>query len=175
MSRLDVAGLFERHAQAIYGYCFRRTADAALAEDLTSIVFLEAWRRRDVELTEASALPWLYGVATNVLRNQRRSLRRHRVALGRLGAEQPEPDFAEAVADRLAAETEMRSILELVERLPRLEREVLALCAWQGLTPHQAALALGVPEATARTRLFRARSRLRASSENLAPEGVELS
>src|SRR5918992_881798 len=77
--------LYERHAGAVYNYCFRRTADWAVAEDLTSIVFLEAWRRRkDVRLHGESLLPWLYGIATNVLRNRSRSLRRYRAALGRI-------------------------------------------------------------------------------------------
>jgi DNA-directed RNA polymerase specialized sigma24 family protein len=73
--------LFDRHSRAIYNYCARRTGEWALAEDLTSIVFLEAWRRRAaVVLAGDSALPWLYGVATNVVRNQRRSKRRYRAA-----------------------------------------------------------------------------------------------
>jgi RNA polymerase sigma-70 factor (ECF subfamily) len=77
--------LYERHARAIYNYLFRRCADWALAEDLTSVVFLEAFRRRsEVEMRQGKVLPWLYGVATNVLRNQRRSLRRHAAALKRL-------------------------------------------------------------------------------------------
>jgi RNA polymerase sigma-70 factor (ECF subfamily) len=77
--------LFDRQANSVYRYCFRRSADWALAEDLTSVVFFEAWRRcRDVELGEGRVLPWLLGVATNVIRNQRRSLRRYRAALERL-------------------------------------------------------------------------------------------
>src|SRR2546421_12655149 len=100
----DAFGLiFDRHAKAIYNYCFRRTADWALAEDLTSVAFLEAWRRRaEVRLEADSALPWLYGVAANVLRNQRRSLRRHRAALARLPAERDrEPDFSDETEQRL--------------------------------------------------------------------------
>ena len=80
--------LFERHGRAVYNYLFRRTADWALAEDLTSVVFLEAWRRRkDVRLEAELALPWLFGIATNVLRNSRRSQWRHRAALERLPRE----------------------------------------------------------------------------------------
>jgi DNA-directed RNA polymerase specialized sigma24 family protein len=61
--------LFERHARAIYNYCFRRTGDWAVAEDLLSVVFLEAWRRRNKDLPEGKVLPWLFGIATNVVRN----------------------------------------------------------------------------------------------------------
>jgi DNA-directed RNA polymerase specialized sigma24 family protein len=76
--------LFERHAKAIYNYCFRRVADWTLAEDVTSAVFLEAWRRRfDVRLAGDSVLPWLYGVAANLIRKHRRGGRRAMRALYR--------------------------------------------------------------------------------------------
>src|SRR5712691_12221724 len=80
--------LFERHARTVYNYCFRRTGDWSQAEELTAIVFLEAWRRRrQVHLVRDEALPWLLGVATNVIRNYRRSQRRYRAALERLTLE----------------------------------------------------------------------------------------
>jgi RNA polymerase sigma-70 factor (ECF subfamily) len=57
--------LFQRHARAVYVFCARRTADLAVAEDLVSVVFLEAWRRRrSIEIDGASALPWLLGSPT---------------------------------------------------------------------------------------------------------------
>jgi RNA polymerase sigma-70 factor (ECF subfamily) len=156
------ARLWDAHAHAIHRYCFRRTADAALAEDLTSIVFLEAWRRRR-EVTQAD-LPWLYGVATNVLRNQRRSQRRHQAALLRLPRPLDEPDFADGVTDRLDDESRMRAVLQAVRRLSRLEQEIVSLCIWEGLEPSEAARALGVAEATVRTRLHRGRRHLQALS-----------
>ena len=92
-----VGELFRRHAQAIFVFLVRRTGDRELAEDLTSTVFLEAWRkRRDVRLSGDSALPWLYGVAVNCSRNVGRSLRRHRDALARLALERPPSDPDEA-------------------------------------------------------------------------------
>ena len=87
--------LFERHSRVVYNYLFRRTADWALAEDLTSVVFLEAWRKRENVRPEGElALPWLLGVATNVLRNRRRSQWRHRAALQRIPPERGS-DFAD--------------------------------------------------------------------------------
>jgi RNA polymerase sigma-70 factor (ECF subfamily) len=158
--------LFERHARGIYNYCFRRTADWALAEDLTSMVFLEAWRRREAVLLQGdSALPWLYGVATNVLRNRRRSQRRHRAALERLPREHS-IDFADDVDGRIDDERRMRTTLRDVATLPRREQDVLALCAWAGLSYEEAALALDLPVGTVRSRLSRARARLR----ELAPD-----
>jgi len=77
--------LYERHSQTIYNYLFRRLADWSEAEDLTAIVFLEAFRRRrEVVIVEGKVLPWLYGVATNVLRNRRRALWRQRRLLAQL-------------------------------------------------------------------------------------------
>lgn len=153
--------LFERHARSVYNHCFRRTASWAEAEDLTSAVFLQAWRRRrEVRPVDESALPWLLGVANNLLRNHRRSLGRYRAALDRLPGPGSQPDPADDVAGRLADEQQMRRVLALVEQLPRRDQEVLALCAWSQLTYHEAATVLGVPVGTVRSRLARARARL---------------
>jgi RNA polymerase sigma-70 factor (ECF subfamily) len=153
--------LFERHARSVYNHCFRRTASWADAEELTSAAFLEAWRRRaDLRPLDGSARPWLLGVANNLLRNHRRSRRRFRAALVRLPDPVPQPDPADDVAGRLADERRMRRVLELVERLPARDQEVLALCAWSELTYQEAAAVLGVPVGTVRSRLARARARL---------------
>jgi RNA polymerase sigma factor (sigma-70 family) len=153
--------LFERHARAIYNYCFRRTADWAVAEDLTSIVFMEAWRRREKELLPEKVVPWLYGIATNVIRNRHRSVRRHAAALGRVAAPRPTADFAGDVLDRLDDEARMSSILRLVADLPRRQQDVLALCVWSELSYEEAAAALEVPVGTIRSSLSRAKARLR--------------
>ena len=49
--------LFERHAKSVYNYCFRRSGNRATAEDMLSVVFLEAWRRRDKQLPADKVLP----------------------------------------------------------------------------------------------------------------------
>jgi RNA polymerase sigma factor (sigma-70 family) len=157
------ATLFDRHQRAVYNYCFRRTGDWALAEDLTSAVFLEAWRRAArSDLQETTARAWLLGVATNLIRNQRRSLRRYRSALDRVPVKAGEPDFSDEIATRLDAAAQMRAVLGIVEQLPRKHQEVIALCIWMELTYQEAALALGVPVGTVRSRLSRARERLEA-------------
>ncbi|MGH9210661.1 MAG: RNA polymerase sigma factor [Acidimicrobiales bacterium] len=153
--------LFERHACSVYNHCFRRTASWADAEDLMSAVFVEAWRRRrEVRPIDESARPWLLGVANNLLRNHRRSLGRYRAALTRLPSPGPQPDLADDVAGRQADEQQMRRVLALVERLPRRDQEVLALCAWSELTYREAATVLDIPVGTVRSRLARARARL---------------
>jgi RNA polymerase sigma-70 factor (ECF subfamily) len=164
--------LFERHGGRIYNYCFRRTADWALAEDLTSATFLLAWRGlRRAPLQAESALPLLYGIATNVLRNRRRTLKRGREAFGRLP--QPrleEPDFAEEAATRLDDQAAMGELLALFSRLPRRQQDVLALCEWSDLSYEDASIALDIPIGTVRSRLARGRRRLRELAAASGPE-----
>lgn len=149
--------LFEQHADSVYNFCFRRLADWAMAEDMTSAVFLEAWRRRDrVDLTEQPPLPWLLGVANNLMRNHRRSLRRARAALERFHASASTPDFGDELTDRLDAERRMRAVQERIGALAPHERETLELCVWAELSYADAALALEVPVGTVRSRLSRA-------------------
>jgi RNA polymerase sigma-70 factor (ECF subfamily) len=158
--------LFERHGRSIYNYCFRRTGDWAQAQDLTSVVFLECWRRRDIELSGGKVLPWLFGIATNVCRSQRRSVARHRAALRRLPPPERPLEFADETVERLADERRMRTLLSFVSRLPKREQDVFALCVWADLSYEDAAAALQIPVGTVRSRLARARARLRAQATN---------
>jgi RNA polymerase sigma-70 factor, ECF subfamily len=154
--------LFERHSDAVYNHCFRRTGSWEAAEDLASVVFLEAWRRRrDVSLSGESILPWLLAVANNVVRNRDRSLRRHRRLLAKLPAAVVAPDPAEEAVSRVDDERAMRRVLQVFTRLLPDEQDVLALCVWAGLSYTDAAVALGIPVGTVRSRLSRAREHLR--------------
>jgi len=153
--------LFERHAKLIYNYCFRRVGNWATAEDLVSVVFLEAWRKRGTLLDPEKALPWLYGIATNVVRNRRRWERRYAAALSRIPPAQPEPDFAADAAARLDDERLVQGVLAAVAKLPRREQDVFVLCAGFDVSYEDAPLALRIPIGTVRSRLFRARRRMR--------------
>ena len=167
--------LFECHSRAVYNFAFRWTANWAAAEDMVSEVFLTAWRRRNevVFTTESgSVLPWLLGVATNLLRNQRRGKRRADAAIARLDASEAQPDFSDEIVGRLADEAQMAQVQAVVEQLAEHERDVLALCVWAGLDYEEAAIALEVPVGTIRSRLSRARTHLR---ELLEADGHELS
>jgi RNA polymerase sigma-70 factor (ECF subfamily) len=157
--------LFERHARRVYNYCFRCTADWTAAEDLTSSVFLEAWKkRRELRLSTAgeSFLPWLLGVATNLIRNRGRRIERFGRAMKELWAsETSHEDQSPDLVARAADEERMATLLAAIKRLPRAEQEVLALYAWADLTYGEIAEALEVPIGTVRSRLARARAHLR--------------
>lgn len=156
-----IAALFDRHADRIFQHCYRLTADRSDAEDATATTFLEVWRHRErVRVHDGSAVPWLYGVATNVCRNLTRSRRRQLRAVARTGGPGPVADHADLVVDRVAAEQRVREVLDAVAVLPRGERDVVALVAWSGLSYEAAAAALAIPVGTVRSRLSRARARL---------------
>jgi RNA polymerase sigma factor (sigma-70 family) len=170
--------LFDRHANAIYNYCFRRVGEWSAAEDLVSIVFLEAWRHRRQQLPADKVLPWLYGIATNAVRNRRRAERRYAAALRRVGERDSSPGFADEADSRVDDERQMRQLLALLAQLPRRYQEVLVLCGWCGLEYEEAAVALHVPVGTIRSRLSRARRRLRelgvaAEAGNEAVSGLQ--
>jgi RNA polymerase sigma factor (sigma-70 family) len=153
--------LFREHSTAIFRFCLRRTGDPVAADDHRSKVFLEAWRRREeVDLATREALPWLYAVAVNVMRNQARSNRRRQAAVLRLPLLDAEQDKTEDIAERIDASERARAALEQVKELSRGEREVVLLCLASEMSYRAAAGALGLPIGTVRSRLSRARTRL---------------
>jgi RNA polymerase sigma-70 factor (ECF subfamily) len=165
--------LFDRHARAVYNFCFRRMGSWTTAEDMLSVVFIEAWRRRDQDLPPDKVLPWLYGIATNVVRNQRRSERRYAAALNRVPAVPPEPDFAAMSNQRVDDEWQAQGALDVLRKLPRREQDVFVLCVWMELSYEEAAVALRVPVGTVRSRLSRARTHLRELDPGFGHEQCE--
>ena len=154
--------LFERHSTAVYNHCFRRTASWSTAQDLTSVVFLDAWRRRkDVRLHGDSILPWLLVTANNATRNANRSIRRYQRLLVKLPPATSQLGSEEEAGNRVDDERSMALILDKVNSLRVEEREIIALCDWTDLSYAEAATALGVPVGTVRSRLSRAHQHLR--------------
>lgn len=155
--------LYHRHADAVWNLAYRLTASRAVAEDVLSATFLAAWRRRgEVDFAAGSARPWLLAVATNEVRTQwRRAARQQRVAW-RVGPPPDVRDHAEGVVATLDGRRRVHAVLEAVRRLPAGQREAVALCLVAELSTAEAAAALGVAEVTVRSRLHRARQKLRA-------------
>lgn len=154
--------LFQRHLKAIWNYTQRLTGSWSEAEDLTSATFLTAWRRRDgIRVVNDSALPWLYTVARNMVRTQTRGRRRLLKALPLLAEPAAERDHADDVTARLDDDREVRRIRDALPRLSAAEREAVELCLLAGLSAAEAAVVLGRAEVSVRSRLSRAKARLR--------------
>lgn len=161
--QLAMSEIFDRYADRVYNFCFRRTASWSVAEDAMAAAFLEVWRIRDRATTyDGDLLPWVYAVAKNVCRNTMRSHRRQAALRAKLRRvdEASGVDHANAVADRVDDERRMAQLIHAVGQLGRRDREVLMLIAWDGLSYEQTAERLGVPIGTVRSRLSRARGRL---------------
>ncbi|MFC7546746.1 RNA polymerase sigma factor [Plantactinospora sp. GCM10030261] len=165
--------LFDRHSKAVYNHCFRLTASWATAEDTTQSTFLITWRKRDqVRLVNDSLLPWLLSVATNAVRDERRSARRWLAALMRLPPERDAAvEVADLAADRVDDMRRMHTVLRAVRRLPRAEREALMLCVWSSVSYADAAAVLGITEGSVRARVSKARSRLKRLLSEVTAEG----
>lgn len=164
------AELFHRHSGEIGRYVTRRIGPGA-AEDIVAETFLVAFRRRDSYARERKdARPWLYGIATNVIRRHRRDEIRALRALERTGVDPvlAEP-FADQVDGRVSAAEISRLLAPVLAGLNAGQRDVLLLIAWGGLTVDQVAEVLDIPHGTARSRLDRARTKMRAVLTETGP------
>lgn len=165
------ATLYERHADAVFRYGASRLGRDS-AGDLTSESFLVAFERRDrYDPTVSSALPWLLGIATRLIRRRRREeavgWRALAVAagLGGEGTARLEHRHDSDTDARIDAGAAVGGIAEAIVRLPKRDRDVLTLTAWSELDSAGISEALGIPEGTVRSRLHRARRILRAELE----------
>jgi RNA polymerase sigma factor (sigma-70 family) len=156
--------VYGRYVVAIFRY-FSARVEPVLAEDLCAETFTEALRSRDRYRAERpSVLPWLYGIAGNVLRRHQRAERQLDAARRRLASREVEHDAVDDDAVRAAdGVAGARRLLDAVEALPDHEREIVLLFAWDGLGYQEIADALGLPLGTVQSRLGRARDRLRVA------------
>ena len=170
------AELYDRHAAVIHRYASRRIGEAA--DDIMSETFLVAFERRaafDERVTDAR--PWLYGIATTLLKKHRRQEARAWRGLVAGGAAEQADAIRHSVDghdDRLDAELGIRRLAAAIRRMPARDRDALLLYAWGDLDYEGVARALDVPVGTVRSRLNRARRQLRQASGRIAPaEEVE--
>jgi RNA polymerase sigma factor (sigma-70 family) len=154
--------VFDRHVAAVHAFAQRRIG-RDLAEEVAAETFARGFEARGrYDAVHDDALPWLLGIASNVLRRHWRTERRRLDAYAR-AARHERPGAAPDVGG---------DVLRAVARLPRRQREVLLLAAWADLRYEEIARALRVPVGTVRSRLARARSRLGAESELGPPPAV---
>lgn len=152
---------YRQHLPAIVRYLRRRLGDG-VAEDATAEVFTRAVRAE--RAGQAVSLPWLFGVAANVISERRRSERRRLRAIERLAGQTPREHLPAEVDSGLDP-----TLIRALRRLDRGDREALLLVVWGELTYEQAANALDVPVGTVRSRIFRARKLLGASAPRVHP------
>jgi RNA polymerase sigma-70 factor (ECF subfamily) len=149
------AGVFDRHFRAIFRFLQGRVG-VQLAEDLASETFMLAFRRRrSYDLSREDARPWLYGIATNLMREHRRAEERHLRAYARMSDES-------ALAPGQTPDHFDPGLSAALLELGQEERNLILLLAWADLTYEQLAHVLDVPVGTVRSRVSRVRSKLSA-------------
>lgn len=153
--------LYERHSTSVYRYAAQRLGDHA-ADDVMSETFLVAFDRRAAyDVTVQSARPWLLGIATRLIRKHARV---EAIAWKGMSADlaaQVTPDFIEQAGARIDAERLTHRLTKALRRLPAADRDTLLLYAWGDLDYAAIAQAMQVPVGTVRSRLNRARRKLR--------------
>ncbi|GAA2222828.1 RNA polymerase sigma factor [Streptomyces amakusaensis] len=175
LARPDVfAMLYDRHASDIHRYAARRLGEGA-AEDIMAETFLIAFRgRRRYDTSRGSARPWLYGIAAKLIGGHRRSEERALRAMARSGEDPLAAPWSDRSDDRLAAQAPLAGALAA---LSPGDRHVLLLIAWADLGYQEVAEALGIPLGTVRSRLNRARRKVREAliaDPAFTPDATEL-
>jgi RNA polymerase sigma factor (sigma-70 family) len=159
--------IFDRHAQAIYRFLGRRVGPDD-GGDVLSDVFLAAFESRQrYDPKVPMALPWLYGIASNLLSKHFRKRAGELRALERIVGQTRLDSADDAIAASVDAQLHVRTLAKLLEELPAAERDVLLLYAWEGLTYQELAVALDIPVGTVRSRLNRTRRKLRVGVDEI--------
>lgn len=166
--------IFDRHANAVYRYLARRL-EPSVAEDVVGETFLLAFRQRTrYEAKHDNARPWLYGIATNLLRRYWRDEARAYRMLQRAGTHARPEDHDDAVAATVTAQSTRAQLGRALKGLRKGDRDVLLLIAWEELSYQEVAEALAIPIGTVRSRMNRARRKVRdALDETNASLAVE--
>ncbi|MCX4764183.1 sigma-70 family RNA polymerase sigma factor [Streptomyces sp. NBC_01275] len=165
------AALFDRHAPAIHRYVARRLGGDA-ADDVTAETFLTAFRiRARYDSERAGVRPWLHGIAAKLISRHRREEVRALRLLARTGRDPVAESWTwtDCADDRVTAQAASRPLAKALAKLSEGDRHALLLFAWEDFSYQEIAEALGVPVGTVRSRLNRARKKLRASAGAHSP------
>ena len=167
----DVAAhrtLFDRYYRRVFAMVRRRLSDDSLAEEVVADVFFEVWRAADGFRGASQVSTWIFGIAHFKTLSAVRHRSSKRMAsviptnVETLHQFADEGDPAEALASREA----LREALQAIDGLPETQREVLKLSVLEGWSYGEIAEHLGVSENTVKTRVSRARSRLKTTAPN---------
>jgi RNA polymerase sigma factor (sigma-70 family) len=155
--------VFERHHAAVHRYLARRLG-VDLADELAAEVFAVAFaKRHGYDASFADARPWLFGIATRLVRRHARREVRELRAYARTGVDPATPSHDERVAAEADSAAAAPALAAALAALPRAERDVLLLYAWAELAYPEIAAALAISTGTVKSRLHRARRRVRDS------------
>lgn len=145
--------LFDRYESRLFRQASRLLTDREDAKDAVAVAFFELWRKRaNVRLVDGSPLPWLLTTVANAARNLERSGRRYRALLAKTPA---------AAASAAPSAHDESGVLAALKQLPLGEQSVVVLSVLEGYPERDVAQTLGVPVGTVKSRLSRAKSRLR--------------
>lgn len=159
------ATIFDSHRDRVFGHALRLMRSGHDAEDITALVFFEAWRRRtSVRVVNGSVIAWLLVTTNYVAMNATRTAARHRKAMSRIPSPVAEDDHADVVLDRLDTEQRTTRLSQAFAKLSGIDRDVLTLCVVNDFSLAEAAAALAVPVGTVKSRLSRAKQRLASLS-----------
>jgi len=161
--------LYDRYARVLHGYASQRVGVTA-AEDVVADTFLDAFaQRRRYDLTRADARPWLFGILSHKIARRSRAERAHYRAHARAWPPPPADGLADRVADQVSAQAQRGALAEALCRLSSGDRDVLLLIAWGQLSYEEVAQALNIPVGTVRSRLNRARRKVRQAMPGPTP------
>lgn len=149
--------LYDRYQRFVASYCARRTSREHV-DDAVSEVFLTAWRRIGDMPGGDAALPWLYGVAYKVIGHQWRSNSRRRSLNEKLESLGVEP--VTSPDEFVVVREESEQVFAALNRLSLMDREILLLAAWEGLSHRETADVLGIKTDAVRQRFHKAKNRL---------------
>jgi len=154
--------LFDRHATTMFRYFVRRVGPDDAGSLLGELFRIAFEKRTTYDTDRAEARPWLYGIASNLLaRHRQREARRLDATARLVNTSVAAPDHFSEVDARVDASRLWAAVADAIATLPQAERDTLLLFAWEGMPYDQIAAALDVPVGTVRSRLNRARGRLR--------------
>lgn len=166
--------LHDRHQMPVFRLSLVLMHTSWDAEEVAATAFFELWRRRDkVRIVDGSVLPWLLATTSFAAKNSLRSRRRYQRLLHRIPHDGAVPDHADEVARAMDSLKITENVREALRELNPREASVVILCIVHEVPIAEAAVVLGIPEGTVKSRLSRVKTRLRGELHEYAPRSEE--
>lgn len=156
--------LLQRYKSSLYAFALRSVQSSSVADDVFQETFLRVYRKRKTFQKGARFRPWLFQICLNLCRDHHRKVKRRQEV--ELSEEVVGQDQRPGPEERAQKAAEARRVQDAISRLPEKHRAVLILTQYEGLSQQEAAVALGIPEGTVKSRKFKA---IRILAKMLAP------